>query len=113
MATAKDCHVLTSYYKKKYKERYLDSAIVNDNTARWGFDNVLRGLDPAGVKTLLDYWFSIASPVRHRLDWFFYNYEKLLESRQLQQDDAAFREKLRHSSEKRAREWRERADRNK
>jgi hypothetical protein len=110
MATAKDCHILTSYYKKKFKERYLEAAVVNDHTARWGFDSMLKGLSPEDIKELLDYWFSVVSPVRHRIDWFFYNYEKLIEARQLQQEDSLFREKLRHDSEERAKKWRERAN---
>lgn len=114
MVTAKDCHILTSYYKKKYKARYKSDPVVNDHTARWGFDSILKGLPLEEVKKLLDYWFSTTSSTRHRIDWFFYNYDKLIESQQLQQEDSLFRAKLRKESAERAKAFEERrANRNK
>jgi hypothetical protein len=112
MATAKDCHVLISYYEKLYKERYHSAAVVNRNSAKWSFDSILKGMSPEDTKELLDYWFSVDSPQRHPLTWFFYNYDKLIAARAEQDEDAALRARLRHETEERVRKWRERrADR--
>lgn len=108
MTTAQDCHKLTTYYEKKFKEKYQTAAVVNRNTARWGFDSILKGISPEETKELLDYWFSFGSPQRHRIDWFFYNYDKLITSKAEQSDDEALRTHLMHDSEERVRKWRER-----
>jgi hypothetical protein len=108
MATAQDCHKLTTYYEKKFKEKYQTAAVVNRNTARWGFDSILKGISPEETKELMDYWFSANSAQRHPLQWFFYNYEKLLQAKAEQSEDDALRDKLRHESEERVRKWRER-----
>jgi len=108
MATAKDCHILTSYYEKLYREKYQTAAVVNRNTAKWGFDSILKGISPEETKELLDYWFSNNSAQRHPLQWFFYNYEKLIETRNAQSEDDARRAALRKETEERVRKWRER-----
>jgi hypothetical protein len=108
VTTAKDCHALTTYYEKKFKEKYHSAAVVNRNTARWGFDAILKGISPEETKELLDYWFNISSPQRHPLQWFFYNYDKLITAKAEQSEDDALRAKLRHDSEERVRKWRER-----
>ncbi len=108
MATAKECHILTTYYEKKFKEKYQTAAVVNRNTAKWGFDSILKGLSPEETKDLIDYWFGVDSVQRHPLQWFFYNYEKLIETRALQAEDSDIRAKQRKETEERVRKWRER-----
>jgi len=110
MATAQQSHAMTSYFVKKYKEHYGRDPIVNRHTARWGFDSVLTGLSPVEAKEIVDFYFTVASTNKHSLDWFFYNYDKLLESKRRTDDDAAKRARLREESEKRAKEWRERGN---
>lgn len=82
--------------------------VVNRNTARWSWANILEGLEPKEVRALIDYYFTITPVKRHNLDWFFYNYDKLIESSSEIEKDRERRERLRHESEQRAREWRER-----
>jgi hypothetical protein len=108
MTTAKDCHALTSYYEKKFKERYNTSAVVNRNDARWKFDSILKSLSVKEVMALMDFWFETDSVQRHPIVWFFYNYDKLITVRAEQQEDSELRSKLRKESEERARKWRER-----
>lgn len=105
--TAKDCHVCISYFVKKYKERYGMEPVVNRHSARWSFASILEGMPPSEVKNLLDYYFTLTLPKRHSLEWFFYNYDKLIESRTETEKDKDRRAKLREESERRAREWRE------
>lgn len=110
MATAKDCHVLTSYYVKLYKAKYHSEPVVNRHSARWGFDSILLGMSPQEIKELLEYYLTTASAKRHALEWFFYNYEKLINGRTEVLADRIRRARLRHESEQRAKEWRERGN---
>jgi hypothetical protein len=108
MATAKDCHTLTTYYEKKFKEKYHSAAVVNRNDARWKFDAILKGLSVQETKDLLDYWFSVDSPQRHPIVWFFYNYDKLITAKADQDEDATRRANLRHETAERVKKWRDR-----
>lgn len=106
--TVQQCHAMTSYYIKRFKEKYGAEPVVNRHSARWGFDSILMGMAPTEVKELIDYYFKTVSMNRHALDWFFYNYDKLIRGKNDLEEDAERRERLRRESEERAREWRER-----
>lgn len=106
--TVQQCHTMTSHYVKKYKEKYQTEPVVNRHSARWGWDSVLRGMSPDACKALIDYYFKTNSTNRHSLEWFFYNYQKLIEGRTDLEKDAERRERLRRESEERAKEWRAR-----
>lgn len=106
MATAKDCHSLTSYYEKLFKARYGEAPDVNRVTARWNFDSVLGGMNVRQAKELLDYYFTTPATKRHSLEWFFYNYEKLIKAMLNSRKEAERRKKLMEESKKRAEEWR-------
>lgn len=107
MATAKDCHALTSYYVKGYEVRYGVKPNVNRNTARWGFDSMLQDLSMNHVRQLIDYYFTTPPTRRHDLDWFFYNYEKLNNAMSEAREDAKHRSKLMEESKQRAEAWRQ------
>jgi hypothetical protein len=109
MAAVKDCYTLVSYYEKKFKQKY---GYKKDNTnkfaARWGFDAVLQGMTLDEAKELLDYYFLTSGGARqHDLDWFFYNYEKLIEAKKKHDEDSDLQAKVRKESKERARKWRE------
>lgn len=106
MAAHKDAHALTKYYKDKFKERYGRSPIVNDFAARWGFDSVLNGMNSAQAKELLDYYFTTPPERQHDLQWFFYNYEKLIIAMHDARTDAERRKVLMAQSKVRAEQWR-------
>jgi hypothetical protein len=113
MVTAKDCYALTSYYEKLYKARYGKAPIVNKFKARYGFDAILQGLkkdEQAAVYGLLDYYFKTSSTNGHALSWFFNNYDRLEETKQLQYEDEQQKIRLRAESEERARKWKERRE---
>jgi len=99
---------MTSYYEKKFTEKYGVKPVVNRHSARWGFDSVLMGMSPQETKEVIDYYLTTMSTVRHSLQWFFYNYEKLIEGKNDLQVDRERRARQRKESEERAREWRER-----
>lgn len=106
MAQAKDCHALVTYFVKKYEEVYGFKPTVNRHSARWGFDSILSDLSSTEAKSLIDYYFRTESAKGHPLDWFFYNYDKLLIAKAESDVDADRTAKLREESKKRAEEWR-------
>lgn len=108
--TAQQCHAMTTYYVSKFKEKYGREPVINRHSARWGFESVLMGMPPAEAKKLLDFYFTTTSTKQHALDFFFYNYEKLIESLSALEQDKLRRKKMREESEKRAAEWRARGN---
>lgn len=108
MATPKQAHALTSYFNKKYKEKYGVVPQSNRYAARWGFDSILMDMGESDVKALIDYYFTTANSQRHPLEWFFYNYDKLVESKRVADTDRELLARRREESRKRAEEWRKR-----
>lgn len=106
MATAKDCHALTSYYIKRFKAVHKREPNVNRYSARWGFDSVLMGMSTEQAKELVDFYFTTPADRDHNLDWFFYNYEKLNQSMYDTKKDQEASARLMAESKKRAEEWR-------
>jgi hypothetical protein len=108
--TAPQCHAAVSYYEKKYFEVYGRAAVVNRHKARWGFDSILRGMSAKECNSLIDYYFETdkSSNQLHSLEWFFFNYDKLMNARNTQEEKADERDKLREESKQRVKEWRER-----
>lgn len=107
MATAKDCHALTSHYIKVYTSKYGTKPVVNRNTARWGFDSILYDMTVKEAYDLVDYYLETNSSVDHSLQWFFNNYDRLLTHREDAKKDAEHRRRVRQESEQRVKEWRE------
>jgi hypothetical protein len=105
--TAAECHAMTSYYVKQYAQRYGTKPVVNRHIARYGFDSLLRDMSKDEVKTLIDFY--LTTPNRD-LNWFFNNYDKLIKDKEISDEDAARRARLRAESAKRAKEWRERGN---
>jgi hypothetical protein len=108
MATPKQAGILSSYFAKKYKEKYGDTYKLNRYAARWGFDAILMDYDEDGAKALIDYYFETASPNGHNLVWFFNNYDRLAESKEKADEDRAELARLREQSRLRTEEWRKR-----
>lgn len=106
MVTAQQCHSAITYFEKAYIEKHGFKPVINRHTARWGFDSVLRDMSADECKSLIDYYFETGG--NHALDWFFYNYEKLIIARSSQVQEADERQRLRDESKERVKEWRER-----
>jgi len=112
MATPKEAHALTSFYKKLWKERYGSAPVVNTHASRWAFDSMLRDMGSTEAKALIEYYFETISPNQHSLDWFLYNYDKLVEAKRVKDEDAAHLARLREESKRRTEEWRKRINGN-
>lgn len=108
MASAKDCHVMTTFYLTEYDEKYGRKPLVNRHKARWGFDSVLQDMTMKEAKELILYYLDTHSDHGHSLEWFFYNYDKLVDKKNEFEKDEADRRRLRAESKRRVEEWRKR-----
>lgn len=108
--TAQQCHVMTSYYVKLYKQKYGMDPSFNRHAARWGFESILMDMPKEKAKELIEFYFTTDSARRHDLDWFFYHYHELERSASETEKDRAHRAKVRAESAQRAKEWRERGN---
>ena len=108
MATAKQAHALVTYFVEQYTETYGFKPVLNRYAARWGFDSILHDLSVAQTKELVDFYFSTASANKHSLDWFLYNYDKLLVSMAAAAKDRETLARLREETKQRTEEWRKR-----
>lgn len=106
MATPKQAHALVTHYASRYKAKYGYAAKMNRYAARWGFDSVLMDMDEADARDLIDYYFETVSPNGHSLEWFFYNYERLMINKEKRDEDIAALARLRRETEQRTAEWR-------
>lgn len=101
MASAQQAHTLTTYYMKKYEERYGEKPIVNRNSARWSWDNMMQDMTPVEIKELLDYYFASNSVKAHDLSNFFYNYDKILLSKKQYEEDRVDRKRMMQETKER------------
>lgn len=65
-------------------------------------------MTPTEAKELIDFYLETTSTKRHALDWFFYNYDSLIEERVERDKDRSEITRLRQESEARVKAWRER-----
>lgn len=112
MATPKQQNALVTYFITKYKERYGVNPVSNRYKARWGFDAILMDVGETEVRDLIDYYFTTVSANSHDLEWFFYNYDKLLVAKGKMEKDAVELARLRKESQRRTEEWRKRIGNN-
>ena len=106
MATAKDCHTLTSYFISSYTEKYGRKPIVNRNVARWSWDNILQDLTMVECRDLVDYYMKTDGNHGNSLPWFFGHYDQLMVNKKSQDEDAETRALLREETKRRTEEWR-------
>ena len=100
---------MVAYYEKGYKKKYGTApSNMNRFAGRYGFEAVLGDMNMEDARQLVDYYFLTQSPNKHALDWFFWNYHKLLKAKNEHKEDAVRREELRRASKERASKWRER-----
>ena len=105
--SAAKCHAMTDFYKKLYNEKTGHTPVYNRNTARWGFDGILRDYTEAQTKEMIEFFFTL-SPAETRnfaLDWFTYNYEKVWESLVQTKIDRGVKAMLLEESKRRTEEW--------
>ena len=105
-ATPQQCNTLTTYYMKAFAGKYGKAPVVNRNTARWSWANMLEDMSMTEAKELVDYYMKTDGSHRHALLWFFNHYEELAKHKAEQEADDEFREKLRQETILRTEAWR-------
>lgn len=104
--TAQQCHALTTHYVSKYNEVVGRSVVVNRNKSRWGFEAMLMDLSMDESKALIEYY--LTHYQNPNIEWFLYNYEKVVEEKQDRAEQEKIAEKRREATAKRLEEWRNR-----
>lgn len=102
-----DCHLLITYFAKQYREKYGDSPVINRWRARYGFESVLMDMPMDEAKGLIDFYLLTVSTNRHSLDWFFNNYDKIINNRNEHEIELKRREQQRRETQERTSRWRE------
>lgn len=105
MAERKDCFAAISYYEKQYAVKYGYKPNVNRYKAQWGFDAILGGMNLKDVKELIDYYLTTVTNNNHDLEWFFYNYDKLVDGKVEDEHAETRRQRLKEESKVRSDEW--------
>lgn len=108
MASPKNAHAMSTYFGQGFSDKYGHGAKFNRNKARWSWDNILMDLSVKETEELVDYYFTTPSQNTHSLDWFFFNYDKLLDAKTKMIADRDALKLLRERSQERTEEWRRR-----
>lgn len=106
MATAAECHALTSYFKKQYKAKYGKEPVLNRNIAKVQFGNMLMDYSSEELRKLIDFYLSTHSGNNHKINDLFYGYDKMVEAMRQHDEDAVMQERLRDETRRRVEEWR-------
>lgn len=109
-STVKETSSLTSYYSHLYQNKYNAKPVMNGYKARWGFDTMLGHLSSKDIQELLEYYFNTISLNGHTLEWFFYNYESLMDGLVAQRREQEKQAQVLSETEKRVMEWRKRIE---
>lgn len=104
--TAQQCHAMTTYFMQKYTEVVGRSVVINRNKSRWGFEAILMDLSPTEAKALIDYY--LGHYPNPSVEWFLYNYDKVLVEKQERAEQEAAAVKRREATAERLEEWRKR-----
>lgn len=89
---------LLDYYSKKYLAAYREKPVINFYRERWGMEEIAKSVGVVGAKELIDYYFTLTK-WHHPLDYFYRNYDKLLETMELRRRDKERRDKLMRNTE--------------
>lgn len=104
--SAQQCHALTTYYINKYEETFGRKPVVNRNTAKAGIYGLLMDYSQSEARELIDHYLKHwAEPT---LQWFLYNYDKVVESKEDREKEEKARVERRKVTERRLEEWRAR-----
>lgn len=104
--TAAQCHALTTYFVNKYNEVMGRAVVVNRNKAKWGFESILMDMTVIEAQALIDFYIRYYD--KPSIDWFMYNYEKIVEQKQDHEKQEKSAAKRREITAARLEEWRNR-----
>jgi predicted AAA+ superfamily ATPase len=99
MADKKERFALLSLFKKRYAESGRGNPNINTFAQQWAADAIIDEIGNPEARELVDYYFKINS--NPSWTWFTYNWEKLIESRDANDEDLRQRKIMRDK----AKEW--------
>lgn len=104
--TAQQCHAMTTHFMNVYSNKFARQAVVNRNKARWGFESILMDYSTKETKELIDYY--IDTFENPRLEWFLFNYDKVVTHKNEKMEEARLSRIRREETAKRMERWRNR-----
>lgn len=104
--TAQQCHAATTYYVTKHQELLGFAPVVNRNKARYGFEGILMDYSPSETREIIDHY--LAHYDKPNLEWFFYNYDKVVVAMEEYIEEQEAQQKRREATAQRLQEWRSR-----
>ena len=71
---------LLSKYSSLYYDRYSKSIVLNKYKEKWGMKSLVEDYGAESVEKVLEYYFKKSSKDGHPLNWFYNNFDILLEA---------------------------------
>lgn len=93
-------YVLLSLYSKLFKDRYGRSPTINKYRERWGMLDAIDSIGYDSVEECLKYYFH-TNVDAHSLNYFFNNFDKILEAMNAKKQDAERRAMLMEETRRR------------
>lgn len=103
MSTRKSAYALLDDYENLYQDKYGKKPNINRYRDMWGMKDLVEHVGLREARKILRYYFVTGKP-GHPIDFFVNNYDKLIESMELQAKDSERRKKLLAQTEKLVRE---------
>lgn len=103
MSTRKGAYSMLDDYQNLFEEKYGRRPTINRYRDMWGMKDLIEHVGLREARKILRYYFSTAK-AGHPLDFFYNNYDKLIQSMELQAKDAERRKKLLKDTERLVRE---------
>ncbi len=96
---------LITLYTKLYKDKYDKTILINRVKMKWLVGDVIESMGGYGeTVAILNYYFNTGKD-GHPLDWFCYNFDRLVKMEQEIKDDLEHQAKVRAETKKRREEW--------
>lgn len=92
---------LLTYFEDKYTEKYGVGPQVNKIRDKWNMKDLHEEYGTRQIKKLIDLYLVSYSSSQHSLQFFYNNYEKLIEQQRIRDLDAKRRKALLQATRKR------------
>jgi hypothetical protein len=99
MANNKEPYILMTLYQNLYKEKYNKPATINKFREKWAMQDVIDSVGFEKSIDLMNYYFSLEK-FGHPLQFFYYNFDKMEQTRIELQKDIETRRLLRENTKK-------------
>lgn len=91
---------LLSKYSSLYKTKYGKTPNLNKYKEKWGMKSLVEDYGEDRVSDILTYYFEKSSKDSHPLQWFFNNFDNLLDAKETLSRDQILRNQRRQEMQK-------------